>query len=392
MLGLLSVATLVLLSDQCQEIRMIAEDGTVVVGRSLEFSVLDSFLLTFPKGTEHIMPKLPACETPFQFDSNFNTFTTRMRLDTGEWSNGDLGGMNEAGLSASTLYFPKFAYFPEPDTLGSEICDIPHLSFVRLAEFVLATFGTVQEIRDAMTADMFPVVFSEKDMGLQHPVHFQFIDKSGDAMVLEYTEATGRKVFNNTVGVFTNSPPFDWHMENLRNYPQLENRNRKGFGYKFKGDEFFIPTAGSGSGFAGLPGDYTSVSRFVKAVALLKFAKKPSNRDEALAQTFHLMNAADVPKGIIEIPIEDHASEEKTGDSEEKKNRNNLPKIIYDATSFIVVKSLEEGCIYTRAYTNIAIERICFKEMKKDIVRYTALDGAWKKSYKVIKPSDMKEF
>ena len=36
MLVLLTIATLLALSEQCQEIRLIAEDGSVVVGRSME--------------------------------------------------------------------------------------------------------------------------------------------------------------------------------------------------------------------------------------------------------------------------------------------------------------------------------------------------------------------
>ena len=54
---------------------MKAEDGGVVAGRSLEFSIpLDHHLITEPAGTEHTSPKLPNCPgDPFTFSNRFKT-------------------------------------------------------------------------------------------------------------------------------------------------------------------------------------------------------------------------------------------------------------------------------------------------------------------------------
>jgi len=408
MILLVAVATLVALSEQCQEIRMIAEDGTVIVSRSMEFAVMNSALITEPAGTEHIMPDLPNCEEAFRFESRYHAFKVRWKGE--EWSKGDADGMNSAGLSFSGLYFPQFSHFPDPEEVRGEDCDhaVPH---IRLGEYVLATFATVQEIRDALDNGTFPMVYIEADFDIKHPVHFQFIDHSGDGLVLEYTEDRGRRTYNNTVGVFTNSPTYDWHMENLRNYPQLRSVNRQGYGWEFLGKDYYLPTAGSGSGLAGIPGDYTSVSRFVKAATLVKYAEKPKNKMEALVQSFHLMNAADIPRGIVQIPMEesDSGKGKDKGKGKGNKNKKNKkgkkkqkeddddedqekPEFLSDSTSYIVVKSLEEGCMYYRAYMDLSIKRICFKDMRTDVSRWINLEGKWSDSFEDINTRDMRVF
>ena len=79
-------------------------------------------------------------------------------------------------------------------------------------------------------------------------------------MVIEYVNGAAH-VYDNPIGVFTNSPAFDWHITNLRNYVNLSPINVapvKLSGKTLKG-------LGQGSGLLGLPGDYTPPSRFVRA-------------------------------------------------------------------------------------------------------------------------------
>ncbi len=70
------------------------------------------------------------------------------------------------------------------------------------------------------------------------------------------------KVYDNPIGVITNSPPFDWHIANLHNYINLTAFNAPPL--KLAGVEF--SQFGQGSGLLGLPGDGTPPSRFVRAV------------------------------------------------------------------------------------------------------------------------------
>ena len=51
-------------------------------------------------------------------------------------------------------------------------------------------------------------------------IHYSIYDKTGAGIIIEFTNK-GRTVYKNTVGVCTNSPPYDFHMINLRNYVEL---------------------------------------------------------------------------------------------------------------------------------------------------------------------------
>jgi choloylglycine hydrolase len=63
--------------------------------------------------------------------------------------------------------------------------------------------------------------------------------------------------------VITNSPTYDWHILNQRNYLHLSNKAKQA---KVFGD-YQIVANGAGSGLIGLPGDFTPTSRFVRAAA-----------------------------------------------------------------------------------------------------------------------------
>ena len=50
---------------------------------------------------------------------------------------------------------------------------------------------------------------------------------------------------------------------------------------------------------AGLPGDFTSPSRFVRAVAFANTGLPNETADDAIFEAFHILNAFDIPKGSI---------------------------------------------------------------------------------------------
>ena len=56
---------------------------------------------------------------------------------------------------------------------------------------------------------------------------------------------------------------------------------------------------GQGTGMLGMPGDYTSPSRFVRAAAFANTALPSANEEEGIFRAFHTLNAFDIPKGAI---------------------------------------------------------------------------------------------
>ena len=125
-------------------------------------------------------------------------------------------------------------------------------------------------------------------------MHFVVHDASGAAVVIEPLGKT-LKIYDNPIGVVTNSPTFDWHMTNLRNYVNLTVDNVPPLnlgGIK-------LAQFGQGSGLRGLPGDFTPPSRFVRAVAFSQSALPSDTAPQAVLEAFHILNNFDIPYGAV---------------------------------------------------------------------------------------------
>ena len=138
-----------------------------------------------------------------------------------------------------------------------------------------------------------PVV--EPALGITPPVHLLITERSGKAIVVEFTKGEV-KVHEAPLGVITNSPNYDWHETNLRNYINLSPVALPG---KEIGDLDFKPLGG-GSGMIGLPGDFTPPSRFVRAVAFSKTARPTKTGDETIYELFRILDNFNVPLGASE--------------------------------------------------------------------------------------------
>ena len=143
-----------------------------------------------------------------------------------------------------------------------------------------------------MTEDIFPTNWEELIHGVLYEVHYSITDAFGDAIVIEYTK-DGRKVHNNTVHVVTNSPTYDFHMLNLRNYQHLIKLPT----FELKVGNITMQPFGTGNVLQGIPGDRGSPSRFVRTAALLHLTETPETSDKAVNVAFHILNAIDIPKG-----------------------------------------------------------------------------------------------
>jgi choloylglycine hydrolase len=116
------------------------------------------------------------------------------------------------------------------------------------------------------------------------------------------------KIYDDPLGILTNSPTFDWHMTNLGNYigltPMIRGSITTG-GATVQG-------FGQGSGFFGLPGDFTPPSRFVRAVAYQQTALQPATAADDVQQIFHILNNFDIPVGSVRDTVQGQAVDEYT--------------------------------------------------------------------------------
>ncbi|ANQ49380.1 linear amide C-N hydrolase [Flammeovirga sp. MY04] len=199
-------------------------------------------------------------------------------------------GVNEKGLYVGLHYFPGYASYNEPNSSKYEVSMAPE----DYGTWLLANFASVEEVK----ANFNKVVLVENPLevlgNISLPAHFIVHDKSGACVVIEPLNKT-LVIYDNPLGVFTNSPTFDWHMTNLNNYINLSVVNVEPF--DFAGLKLRAP--GEGSGLRGLPGDGTPSSRFVRAAIYSQTAIHQETASLAVPQVFHLMNNFDIPVGSV---------------------------------------------------------------------------------------------
>lgn len=268
----------------CTGLKLRAKDGSIVHGRTLEFGIkLDISCAVVPRGYQF------TGTTP---EGKGISYTSKYGVVGAIAYNAPaiLDGINEAGLSVGTFYFPDFAEYAEM-TPGNRSKGLSPLEF---SNWIITQFATVEEVKDALTnISIFPTVIKEWG-NTPPPLHYIVFDKSGKSIVIE-PRGGKLKVYDSKLGVLTNSPGFDWHQLNLRNYVNLRAVNAPPL--KIEGVEL-IPF-GQGSGMAGIPGDFTPPSRFVQA-AIFEAAAIPSdNAQKAIFQMFHILNHFDIPVGTI---------------------------------------------------------------------------------------------
>lgn len=278
-------ASCVLNTSACTGLRLIAKDGGVVVGRTLEFGIdPQSEILVLPAGKE-ITSSLPDKSKGITYTSKYgvvgaNGFGFDIHADA----------INEKGLYVGLFYFPGYASYNQPDPSKYDVS----MAAEDYGTWLLANFASVEEVK-ANFDKVFLVENPLEVLGnISIPAHFVVHDKTGASVVIE---PLNKKlvIYDNPVGVFTNSPTFDWHLTNLNNYVNLSVVNVEPF--DFGGKQLRAP--GEGSGLVGLPGDGTPPSRFVRAAIYSQSAVKQETAALTVPQVFHLMNNFDIPVGSV---------------------------------------------------------------------------------------------
>lgn len=270
----------------CTGIAIRPQDGSVITGRTLEFAYdLHSQLIVIPRGQ--------------QYTGTVANNRSGMRW-TGKYAMAGTSmvelpvicdGLNEKGLGVGVFYFPGYAQY-QPVTDGELDRTIAPW---QLPTYLLGTCATVEEAihaaREVVIGEAIAPV-----LNLCPPVHYVVHDATGRCAVLEPLGGP-LTVYDNPLGVITNSPTFDWQMTNLRNYINLFTGDPKPI--KLAGVE--LAPFGAGAGMHGLPGDFSPPSRFVRAVAFTQTSVPVKSAIDGVDQVLHLLNQFDIPKGLVRV-------------------------------------------------------------------------------------------
>ncbi len=229
---------------------------------------------------------------------------------------------NEQGLSMAGLNFPGLARYL-PEQAGKD--NITPFEFI---PWILGQCATVEDARKKLDRlNLVDISFSE-NLPLS-PLHWMIADRES-AIVVEPRE-DGLHIFDNNIGVLTNNPPFDFHLYNLSRYmnvsidPAVDRFSPEGE----------LKAHSSGMGGIGLPGDYSSTSRFIKAAFVKLNSHSGESEIESVSQFFHILDSVAMPRGSVRVRPE-----------------------VYDITRYSCCCNVDKGIYYYKTYDNSRINGV----------------------------------
>jgi choloylglycine hydrolase len=241
----------------CSGIRIICKDGSVLLCRTLEFGM--ELLYNISK-TKNIIG-----------------------ITTDDYY---LDGVNKNGLCVMTFYFPGFNQYVDKSTISrTENDEIVQLMSLEVTNYLLENTKSIIDIKK-IASKIRVTTEKYKKFNMIMPVHWFCADKSGDCIMLECINGVPT-VYDNKLGICANSPTYPEHLISLQAFPEFS---------KYDNEK---KTISEGTGMLGLPGDFTSISRFIRLNVFQEFHNEPKNVLDGVATSFHILNNFDIVKGFV---------------------------------------------------------------------------------------------
>ena len=196
---------------------------------------------------------------------------------------------NEKGLSVAGLNFPGNADY-KPYCQGKD-----NVAPFELIPWILGQCATVTEAEGLLAR--INILNENFSAGLPlSPLHWIIADRER-AITLESVKE-GIRIYDNPVGVLTNNPTFDYHLFNLNNHMRLTSGEPEN---TFANGLTLEPYS-RGMGALGLPGDASSMSRFVKAAFVKLNSVSGDSEAESVSQFFHILKSVEMQRGSVRLP------------------------------------------------------------------------------------------
>ena len=196
--------------------------------------------------------------------------------------------VNETGLAIAGLHFPRSAVYHDPQP------DRTDLAVFELIPWLLGCCASVREARTALEQINLTTEPFCRDLP-PAPLHWLLADRQ-EAVVLE-PMTDGLRVYDDPAGILTNEPPFPMQLQYLSNYRHLSPRT----GESAFAPRLDLPVYSRGMGAMGLPGDWSSQSRFVRAAFARGNAPSHSSEAGSVGQVFQVLNSVAQPRGCCEV-------------------------------------------------------------------------------------------
>lgn len=337
--------SLVSMSAQgCTSFIIKSSDNGYVYGRTLEFGIdLESAPIAIPRGYNYQATGVngsPGKSWKTKYGAiGMNGIHLPIFVD----------GMNEKGLTGGLLYAPNTAQYQDvaSDKSANSIASYEMLTYA------LTNFATVDEAKAGFKNIMINKTGHAPFNGTV-PVHMTLHDTTGKNLVVEYNDG---KLFtyDNPAGVMTNDPNFAYQLANIGLYANL---SPKEAGLLDINNAKFSPPS-SGSGLHGLPGDFLSPSRLIRALFFSSSAPTDATADKQVAIAFHILNNFDIPPGSIQLSSSNPYGGGGTG---------------YERTEWSTVADAKNLVYYIKTYDNPTVQVLDMKNVDlsaKDVKTYT---------------------
>lgn len=251
--------------------------------------------------------------------------------------------MNEYGLGMAGLNFVGNAKYNEVIEGKENVAQFEFISFIlSTCKNVLEAKNKIKEINLVKTPynEYYPAA----------KLHWILRD-TNDCIVVEAME-DGLHIYDNKTGTLTNNPPFNYQLENLKNYVSLNNDEpNKSFSF----NEAFYSR---GMGSVGLPGDLTSQGRFVRVVYTAHFSVASPDENSSVNQFFHILESAWQTRGLCKINDK------------------------YEITIYASCMNLNEGIYYYKTYDNPQISAVYLKNENLNSSKLISYDLAKESIFK----------
>lgn len=244
--------------------------------------------------------------------------------------------MNEKGLAIAGLNFVNNAKYNEVINSKNNVCQF------ELIPYILINCTNIDEVKKILKK----INITNTPFSGNLPcssLHWMVSDLN-NSIVIESTK-DGLNIYDNEIGVLTNNPPFINQLENLNKYQYLSNEN--------KNDSYNEAYFSRGLGAVGLPGDLSSMSRFVRVYFTKKYSLSSEEETKSVGQFFHIMNSVNQQRGCCKLNDK------------------------YEITIYTSCLNLNEGIYYYNTYNNKQISAInLFKENlnNNNLITYELID------------------
>uniref|UniRef100_UPI0040561B1B choloylglycine hydrolase n=1 Tax=Agathobacter sp. TaxID=2021311 RepID=UPI0040561B1B len=240
---------------------------------------------------------------------------------------------NEKGLSMAGLNFPGNADYK---------AEAPDKTNIAPFEFIPWVLGQCTTVFEAAALLEKTNLLNEDHSNALPLTSLHWIISDRNTSITVESVKEGINIYQNPLGVLTNNPTFDKQLFHLNNYMHLTNQEPT----NCFAPDLNLKIYSRGMGTFGMPGDWSSQSRFVKAAFVKMNSVCGDLEEESVSQFFHILSSVEHPRGCVDT-------------------RNHL----YEITVYSCCCNTDKGIYYYKTYDNSQITAVAMHRENLDSSR-----------------------